>query len=1163
MEIYLPETIKSVDDLSIRPTFYSYSESDHIKKHLMMMKEVIAQVMPRPLPFSDRSGLKAWMKEELPLVGINECGILPDVLSIFFLCAQVSPINNIQKFIFDLTKRCLFSEEIHKITGFNHMDIYFEHDMDTPLVVGEVKVLVQYAREYERIKEKIPYLRKQMVIASKHKEFSASLDNLWLYGEENKHANVRDLLLKVIQRYPKHLSKDLLIEHQLMQMSMKKEFFIQRSVFHLARSMLSLFLIRSNLVNHMTFFVEKRHMNFRLLRTHRYFPFGKKPVLAIIVGINLLDKTESFDEKQIALSVKKLIPNAKIVQGSTYTTSPRNSQIVTTYMEMEKEDGSAFSFNQLKSLRGHLKKNLGKRIEKLVPSLFVVRNEEETMRNILILSQEIKSVLDIPQVMISFDRHSTEDLRFVVILLRVVKPEDASIAQKIKTVSGRVHCQIDRTQVVNYIDEYPVEASVFQVKITNISEFLRMDFSVNVYLARQFVIKFLKKNLGELRDYNGGMILKQQEILGQIKRLFSEHEIEEQEILESAYYSLSPIEMQATLPLNFLCMFLEVFLEHFKLASQQHKKNHLLIRDNQEGIYVVFSSTTKGFHDFVTEKNAQLLLSKISSQLTHDSRNYSSYLWVDANEKEKEEIRHFFEEASSEWISKHHQKNIVHFPIDVPEIVLDPRRALEGSSSFMVRHLFEGLYGLNTKGRAELALARKETVSPCQKIYRFELRNAYWSNGDRVVAHDFLYSWRKLLMPDAPASLYASQLYCIKGARQAREKKIPIEEVGIYVLGDTTLEVHLTNPYPFFRQLLANTLLFPVNHRVDIQHPDWYESPGDLFVSNGAFMLKEKTLNYMIIKKNPLFWDADNVKPDEIHFYKIESSERAYELFKEGKLDFCNKNLVPAKERESVNASYQTVSSDLSKVLWLVMNVGRYPFTNKKLRGALSLVLEKNKLKKLLSEDSEIASTVLPKTVTTILGETEFNKSDVKAGKKLFLEALEELNITAKDVPEIKIAYTPVPLKKTVVEFCKRQWEKHLGIRVCIEAYGWDNVFKKLTEKNFDMATAFWFTIYEDPLYTLNAFRSKHDKVNFSNYENPDYVKLLDQSELEVDPDRRKELLQKAERIIEEDDLVIPIAYLKDINLCSLDLENADTMYRGVEKDLRKIYSKKRMNKIQ
>ncbi|PCI75835.1 hypothetical protein COB21_05190 [Candidatus Aerophobetes bacterium] len=1160
MEIYLPDTIESVDDLSIRPTFHSYSESENIKSHLQTMKEVLVQLLPKPLPFSDREGLKQWIQRDLPLVETNDCGILPDTLSIFFLCHQITPINNIQKFLFDLTKRCLFNEEIHKITSFAHMDIYFEHDMDTPLVIAEVKIVVQYAREYERIKERIPYLKKQVVIATQHRAYSASLDHLWLYGEENKHSNIRDLLLRCIAKFPKYLNTELLVEHQLMQMSLKKEFFTQRSVFHLVRSVISLSIIRNNLINHMTFFIEKRHMNFRLLRTYRYFPFGKKPVLAIIVGINLLDKNEYFDEKQVALSVKKLIPNAKVVQGSTYIPNPKNSQVVTTYIEMEKEDGSDFSFNQMKNLRSHLKKNLGKRIEKLVPSLFVIRNEEETMRNILILSQEIKAVSDIPQVMISFDRHSTEDLRFIVILLRVVRPDEKSVSERLKNASGRIKCQMDRVQTVNYIKGAPLEASVFQLKITNISDFLRMDFSVNVYLARQSIIRFLEQGMGEFRDYNGGMILKQQELLGQIKRLFSEHEIEEQEILESAYYSLSPIETQATLPLNFLCMFLEVFLEHFKSVSRHHHKNHLLIKDNQEGIYVVFSSITKGFNDFVSEKNGELLTNIISSQMAHDSRTYCSYLWTDVDEEKKEAIKHFFEEANREWNSKHHQKNIVRFPVLSVDMVLDPRRSLEVNSSFMVRHLFEGLYSTDVDGKPQLALAEKETMSPCQTIYRFDLRNAYWSNGDRVVAYDFLYSWRKLLMPNTPDSFYKSLLYCIKGAKEANEKKIPIEEVGIYVLGDTTLEVHLCNPHPFFRHLLASTLVFPVNHRVDIQHPDWYERSGDMFVSNGAFTLKQRIPNHIVMQKNQLFWDAKSVKPDELYFYGINSAERTYDLFSKGKIDFCNKLFMPTKQREK--ASFQTVSSSANKVLWLVINTDKYPFTNKKIRQALSLVLEKNELKTLLAEDSEVANTILPKTVTNLLVEEVSDAENLKKGKQLFAEGLKELGVSVDQLPKIELIHIPIAINTTVTRFCKLQWTKHLGLSVSTESYEWDNIFKKLSEKNFCIAISFWFSFYTDALYTLNTFRFKEDRINFSGYEDPQYISLLERCEQELDMSKRQQFLIEAEKMIEEARPVIPIAYLRDINLYNPELENVGSMYRGIEKDLRKIYSKKRVHKI-
>jgi len=66
--------------------------------------------------------------------------------------------------------------------------------------------------------------------------------------------------------------------------------------------------------------------------------------------------------------------------------------------------------------------------------------------------------------------------------------------------------------------------------------------------ARQAVAHELIKILGEFRDYNGGMIVKQNEVLEQLRELFTETERKNEFLLENFFYSLKPAVMQSILP---------------------------------------------------------------------------------------------------------------------------------------------------------------------------------------------------------------------------------------------------------------------------------------------------------------------------------------------------------------------------------------------------------------------------------------------------------------------------------------------------------------------------------------------------------------------------------------------------------------------------------------
>ena len=140
-----------------------------------------------------------------------------------------------------------------------------------------------------------------------------------------------------------------------------------------------------------------------------------------------------------------------------------------------------------------------------MPALFMPRNEEEVMKNVIRLSQELKYIRDLPQVFISFDEQTDSQLVFTVVLLRVLLGRENSIAELFKQNSTMCHFIEDRVKLVGFIrGKYPKESTVFRVKLYKES-FMRRDHTVDLLGARQFVVKMLEEIVGEFRDYNGGI----------------------------------------------------------------------------------------------------------------------------------------------------------------------------------------------------------------------------------------------------------------------------------------------------------------------------------------------------------------------------------------------------------------------------------------------------------------------------------------------------------------------------------------------------------------------------------------------------------------------------------------------------------------------------------
>ena len=228
-------------------------------------------------------------------------------------------------------------------------------------------------------------------------------------------------LIQVWERFPQEFDETLFERAELLFVLTSDEFKEQRLQKHLIRIIFTLFLIQKSLRKFVTLFGETSHLQFRLIQTTLKFPFGSKSVLGVLTGICLFDKQETFEEKHLLLAVQKFLPTLQIVKGSVIVHHDRGDSIRFVYAEFEKKEGGRFSCDEVSLLKKGLHVELQARVEKNIPALFMIRNEEEVMKNILILSRELDFSHEIPEIIINFEQQMSNALSFTVILVRVVK----------------------------------------------------------------------------------------------------------------------------------------------------------------------------------------------------------------------------------------------------------------------------------------------------------------------------------------------------------------------------------------------------------------------------------------------------------------------------------------------------------------------------------------------------------------------------------------------------------------------------------------------------------------------------------------------------------------------------------------------------------------------
>lgn len=470
-----------------------------------------------------------------------------------------------------------------------------------------------------------------------------------------------------------------------------------------------------------------------------------------------------------------------------------------------------------------------------------------------------------------------------------------------------------------------------------------------------------------------------------------------------------------------------------------------------------------------------------------------------------------------------------------PETI-DPHRSTGIPEANIELQVFEGLTRLNEHTKPVPGIAEKWDVSADGLHYTFHLRDAKWSNGDTVTADDFVYAWRRALSPKL-ASEYAYQLYYIKNGRAYNEGKItdPLQ-LGVKAKDAKTLEVTLEAPTPYFLSLCGFPTLMPVDKKIVEKNPDWAAKP-ETYVGNGAFILKEWShKEKMVFVKNPLYWDAENVKLARLEYTLIEEPATALAMYETGKLDYDDG--VPLPEIPRLKNETGDKKLKIGNILvtgFYRFNVNRKPFTDKRVRRALAMSIDRQLIiDKVLRAGQKAAFAFVPFGIPDVDDGSDFRdaggeyfKEDVKDAQKLLAEAGYP---DGKNFPEVSLLYNTSESHKQLAEVVQQMFKKNLGIQIRLVNQEWKVYLQTVQQVNYDMARSGWVGDYIDPMTFLDMFVTDGGN-NRTGWSHKGYDALIYKAKHTVDVKERMKLLHDAEKILMDEMPVMPTTFGTDPHL--------------------------------
>jgi hypothetical protein len=228
------------------------------------------------------------------------------------------------------------------------------------------------------------------------------------------------------------------------------------------------------------------------------------------------------------------------------------------------------------------------------------------MRNILTLSQQIKFIRDIPQMFITFDEQTHSHLFFTVILVRVIIADSPLIQDLFHSADTFMEYEHDRCKIIGYLrKKYKKEATVFRLKVPK-EQFLRRDHSIDLYKARQAVVSEISNVLGEVRDYNGGMISKQNELLSRVRELLKGTKKYNDLLLENFFYSLNPVIMRTVLEPEDLKKLFLMLLESISDGFYNEDSYTMNIRAEPGAVFVMIAAEDQKIEEEVKKAIVEL-----------------------------------------------------------------------------------------------------------------------------------------------------------------------------------------------------------------------------------------------------------------------------------------------------------------------------------------------------------------------------------------------------------------------------------------------------------------------------------------------------------------------------------------------------------------------------
>lgn len=486
--------------------------------------------------------------------------------------------------------------------------------------------------------------------------------------------------------------------------------------------------------------------------------------------------------------------------------------------------------------------------------------------------------------------------------------------------------------------------------------------------------------------------------------------------------------------------------------------------------------------------------------------------------------------------------------------VLDPAQYGSGFELYILPSLFEGLVSCDPYTVEPAAgIATHYEVGAGDTRMTFFLRGhpsprgnrlplapdraspALWSDGAPISAHDFVYSWRRVIDP-ATAAAFAYVLYYVRNAREIQSGRTPVDKLGVRAIDDFTFEVEFERPSPLFLKIAASLALGVVpRHAIERARQRGRESdwvlPGNI-VSSGAFRLKDwRPHERLILERNPFYYDARAVSLEEVHYFSVESATTVVELYQSGEIHTMPGERIPAHFSSVLAGKRDFHVAPAVFGVWAVMNTTRPPCDDPLVRYALNMAVDKQRFAQVLGAGRLPAKGFVP----PMLGYTPPENVPVEIGGRTYNvidhnpEAARALLAASRyaSAGPLKLRYlsASLPLSSVISMLLRQQLGETLGVEMTIDVQDLNAANRAEIDLAYDgLGDGGEWGPYVDPAYFLDKYLSDAGN-NCTGWRDKQYDAMVADANSTLDPAERLRKQSECERYALRSMPMLPLWY--------------------------------------